>query len=855
MLVGFLSPPPKKNHSSTPSPKCCSSPFESKGRLRCVFCRGGSCKRCGVDAYKHQPEPAIEQLHSTWICSTILAMQRPNSAMMPHLIEQFRSHAITAVFNLTEPGEHPFCGHGILTSSGFPYHPEAFMASGIKHFNYSWPDMTTPSISLMKDVVRSARNEILKGGKIAVHCHAGYGRTGITIAAVLIAVEGNDADTVIQLIRSKRKGSVQTKRQEEFVKEFEQCHWNALMVFPMATSPHDSSPSDLIAAPDAPLLAASTPVVSDKSIADGVVDQLYSLSAGEYEDPNRRLELRWVHKCVLLSVRSLCQSIHAMSQAGHRIESYAQVIRIMCTAASGLGVTPTAASTTGGSMSSLHASLKVDGVTWKIFSETEKTSVVGGGGASLGDDGKSTVLVGDIKAQINRGNWQLFDQQCVALQHTSSLMANKNKQVSFMNLKQSDHSSTTPRSLKLPAAAATTATTTTTTSLTPASEIQLKKKDSNDSNLWPKKLSPQSSLGEKKTKVMESSSSSSPPTAALSTMQLPQIDTPRTDQVQRDSCVKALTQILIDFLDSRSDAVFADGLVDQFVLVWQEHRTPIHDEAVSIQLLARIHQLIADSKMDRTKLSLLQQVINLLRTIHTTMATESINSTPSTLITTAAFSPNTSTPRANLLQKESSRRISLLSTGAVSQKLHYTLICSRLSVSSTLSLRSDSHLVFPSTVSGHGQRLRFHPMIAVSILNELICGYNVDEDESSLLKLLAVSRTLTLLVRMGWSHVSLLPNRLCLNSKIAQNVAGSTPPVPVVTADNENGNTDGSIVSTDEELTTVLPSEENQRKVIAALAGTGTGTPTATADDGDGVQSLKPDPSLASLVTVETTTP
>ena len=654
---------------------------------------------------------------------------------MPHLIEQFRSHAITAVFNLTEPGEHPFCGHGILTSSGFPYHPEAFMASGIKHFNYSWPDMTTPSIPLMKDIVRIARNEILKGGKIAVHCHAGYGRTGITIAAVLIAVEGTDADTVIQLIRSKRKGSVQTKRQEEFVKEFEQCHWNALTVFPIPPSPPDSIQSDLTAA-DTPPLVASTPVVGDKSIADGVYDQLYSLSAGEYEDPNQRLELRWVHKCVLLSVRSLCQSIHAMSLTGHRIESYAQVIRIMCTAASGVAVTPTA-STTGGSMSSLHASLKVDGVTWKIFSETEKTTV-GGGGAmnnnSQGEDTKLTVLVSDMKTQINRGNWQLFDQHCVALQHTSSLMANKNKQVSFVDLKQSDRSTTTPPSLAVATA------TTATASITPRSPAsdagQSRKRDSNDSNLWSKKSSPQPSLGEKMAKVFETSSSTSP--SALSSLQLPQSDTPRTDQLQRDLCVKTLTQILIDFLDSRSDAVFSDGLIDQLVLTWNDYRAPVHDEALSIQLLAHIHQLIADSKMDRTKLSLLQQVINLLRTIHTTTAAESLSSTPSSLLATTGTSGNTSTPRANMLQKEPVRRNSLLSTGVVSQKLHYTLICSRLAVSCTQSLRADSHLVFPSPMSGHDQRLRFHPMIAVSILNELICGYNVDADEHSMLKLLAV---------------------------------------------------------------------------------------------------------------------
>lgn len=39
---------------------------------------------------------------------------------------------ITAIFNLTEPGEHPHCGDGLEASSGFPYLPETFMREGSK---------------------------------------------------------------------------------------------------------------------------------------------------------------------------------------------------------------------------------------------------------------------------------------------------------------------------------------------------------------------------------------------------------------------------------------------------------------------------------------------------------------------------------------------------------------------------------------------------------------------------------------------------------------------------------------------------------------------------------------------------
>jgi len=76
---------------------------------------------------------AFEKFHSTWITSSIVAMQRPSDELIVslNLIEKFSSAGVSAVFNLTQPGEHPFCGHA-LKSSGFPYTPENLMNAGSK---------------------------------------------------------------------------------------------------------------------------------------------------------------------------------------------------------------------------------------------------------------------------------------------------------------------------------------------------------------------------------------------------------------------------------------------------------------------------------------------------------------------------------------------------------------------------------------------------------------------------------------------------------------------------------------------------------------------------------------------------
>ena len=161
--------------TNTSSSEESSVTFRSKPseKIRCAFCGGQNCNRCGDNAYLQLESPAINKLHSTWITSSILAMQRPSDNLFENgLLERFVNVNISAVFNLTEAGEHPYCGNGILLS-GFPYTPEKLMAVGINHFNYSWPDMSVPAMSMMNDIVSVAIKEISTGKNIAIHCHAG----------------------------------------------------------------------------------------------------------------------------------------------------------------------------------------------------------------------------------------------------------------------------------------------------------------------------------------------------------------------------------------------------------------------------------------------------------------------------------------------------------------------------------------------------------------------------------------------------------------------------------------------------------------------------------------------------------
>ena len=200
---------------------------EFKDKLRCFFCGGIKCKHENYKtnlAYNN----AITGLHSNFITDDVIASQRPCQFLIEYhkLLAAFKALGIGLIVNLQREGEHPYCGPNAynLTSTGFSYNPSVFAADNIDCKLSGWKDMSVPtSMNFMLDIVKDM-SEMVRDHqkKVLVHCHAGYGRTGVVIACYMLFNSEKDSKTVIQEIRSQRRKCIETSEQRKYCRKFEE---------------------------------------------------------------------------------------------------------------------------------------------------------------------------------------------------------------------------------------------------------------------------------------------------------------------------------------------------------------------------------------------------------------------------------------------------------------------------------------------------------------------------------------------------------------------------------------------------------------------------------------------------------
>jgi len=100
-----------------------------------------------------------------------------------------------------------------------PIPPITLRGFGIEGRHHRIQDMGVPAVSSTASLCRSMENAMKGGGRVAVHCHAGLGRTGTILASMLVWL-GEEPATAIQRVRAHNRGYLQNAAQENFVHRF-----------------------------------------------------------------------------------------------------------------------------------------------------------------------------------------------------------------------------------------------------------------------------------------------------------------------------------------------------------------------------------------------------------------------------------------------------------------------------------------------------------------------------------------------------------------------------------------------------------------------------------------------------------
>lgn len=111
------------------------------------------------------------------------------------------------------------------------YNKKEFEKRGIKHIDLVFDDGTCPTMLFVQAFIGAVEGVIAQGGKVAVHCKAGLGRTGCLIGAHLIYTYGFTAAEAIAYMRFMRPGMVVGPQQHWlYLHQNEFREWRRTMV-------------------------------------------------------------------------------------------------------------------------------------------------------------------------------------------------------------------------------------------------------------------------------------------------------------------------------------------------------------------------------------------------------------------------------------------------------------------------------------------------------------------------------------------------------------------------------------------------------------------------------------------------
>ena len=148
-----------------------------------------------------------------WAGSVQGRWERDLAADMRALEEEYETDVLVSLME-----KHEYRGYQI------PELLEKDSFGGIEILRFAVKDMSVPQEAeseRFEAFVQKVVRQLEQGKNVVVHCRGGLGRTGTLAACVLVALGRHSADEAIDAVRAARKGTVQTREQEDLVRLLE----------------------------------------------------------------------------------------------------------------------------------------------------------------------------------------------------------------------------------------------------------------------------------------------------------------------------------------------------------------------------------------------------------------------------------------------------------------------------------------------------------------------------------------------------------------------------------------------------------------------------------------------------------
>ena len=128
------------------------------------------------------------------------------------LIKIFKHHSIQHVFVLvTDPELKKKAKRNLLSE---------YVKHGIGYSRYEIGDYQAPSLEVIRGLVCEALARLRKKQRILVHCHAGVGRTSVSVSCITMAVEEISAKEAIAHVKANMMVNI-TAEQIRLIEKFE----------------------------------------------------------------------------------------------------------------------------------------------------------------------------------------------------------------------------------------------------------------------------------------------------------------------------------------------------------------------------------------------------------------------------------------------------------------------------------------------------------------------------------------------------------------------------------------------------------------------------------------------------------